>query len=669
MRKNYLMCLALFASLALLSACGGGGGGSSGSSDTASVSSLSSIPTIDLSQYDSSTSSSANLAVLQGKSLGLSKRMGDNMRKEGGSSRAGCEANMHKQEIFRHGMAAQLDRCYPEVMESLGLITIPNGSFAYYSITPPEMDDNQKQGMCDGIPAERTEERAACQSEASGKGAKAILLRLGRFSSGSELQIDMCENSSRINEATYSANGSIYTAAVTRIGNWGGEEEKAAFSATIDIGDTGSVTDGIVTMSSDGALSAQGQMQGRFGSGSLLFEKIESSNRISGAFKGEFMDPFSNTTTSFTGKVYSRFGGSTATGCAKFAFTGSMPAMPCERMIPPNIPADQRDEFLQSFGSELGVELNANTCASMKFCPNPDFNPEAPDPTIKPMTVASGNCPSVTHTGVECFGITNGTSTTDFGGTEVTQVFTKIANTASPYYDEVNAYDVSALLSDISAIAFSRPWDCSGTFAAIDFMSLPMATMEEKMSKCFALEERGRGKGGMGDYNCGQSEQMNDVNEFADEGGGQASFGKFGGEYVRQMTNCSPQPPEKLFVNIINDSQNRYCIPMDGHCYEFTVSGNSASPAGGISIGNNQRITSFTYTGDPATSVDIIINGSCNAEYNISRPEFRPREMVAGGGGGGMDFPQACKDAGMTTPQACGDYCMKPGVSCAPPSQ
>lgn len=678
MKNKLILMVMMFMAAWAFSSCGGGssagggseGGGSDGAGE-ATVASLSSIPTIDLSQYDSSSSSSANLVSLLSQSAELSKGLGENARAVGGASRAGCEANMHKQEVFRMSQAVQLDRCYPEAMEKVGLITIPVGSYAFYRITPPEMNETQEGNMCDDIPTEREDERTACEGGSDGPRGKTILMRLGRIDNA--LHVDMCQESALANEATYGASGSVYTGSVVRIGSWGGHTERSSFDVTVDIGTTGSVADSIATIGSDGLVSATGHMDGGFGSGSIAFEYVASdaSNKVRGAFAGAFDDPFSGTRSEFTGRVYSHFGGAGATGCAKFSFTGTMPAMRVQDMVPFDIPTDQLNAFLQSFGAELGITLNSSNYTTISLCPNPDFDPESPDPTIKPMLVMTGSaCGTVTHTGVECFGITNGTTTTDFG-TEVTQAFVKIANSGSRYYDEVNAFDLSTLSPAISAIAFARNWDCSGTFTDVAFQNVDPQTMMTAMSECFALEEKARGNNGMGDYACGREEQMNGVNDFKDEGGGATSFGKWGGSYQVSTGACT-SPPDNIFVNMIDG--NRYCIPADGRCAELTLAeaGGSATIAGGaIEIEDGWTITALSVTGDGEMNAATVTftppaGGSCIHGYSGGPPSFEKPGEFGGEGGGGV--PQACIDAGFDAPEegeACGQLCMRER-SCGP---
>lgn len=684
--------------------CGGGGGSAAVVPDdgeagggTASVQTLSALPTVDLSSYDSSSSASASISALAPKSFasaelseGLSAKVfGDKAREVGGSSRAGCESNMHKKEVFRMSQAAQLDRCYPEAMEKIGLISIPAGSYAYYQITPPEKNDSEKGAMCDGIPAERTEEKAACEQGSDGPGGKTMLMRVGRFDN--DLRVDMCQSGALENEATYTASGSQYTASIVRKGNFGGRNESSSFSMLVDLGASGSVTDSIVTLGADGLVSATGRMIGGNGNGTISFDRngtgASAYNIVKGAFNGGFTDPFSGTATSFTGKTYAKF--DSLTGCGKFSFTGSQPAMRVSDMIPFNIPANQQSQFLQTMGAQMGIP---GLAIADKLCPNPLFDPENPSSTIKPMLLMTeAACGSVTNTGVECFSVVNGTSTTGLGTTEVTQTFTRIANSGSTYYDAVNAFDLATIdATAVDSIAFARDWDCSGVFTTVDFSSITPEAMQTAMLSCKDLEMKARNNDGMGGYNCGKGEQQNIVNDVADSGGGGDLFGTYGGEYTRVATSCLNPGiiPEKVLVNVVDANANTYCVPRNGACTEFTVITSDPTPHAefvppGLDMGNGVKLVFFNnynMNGNPPNvNAAISANGApCSAGYTINRPEFTGGGSFGAGGGGTRPgeagfIPQPCVARGWTAPdkaQSCMDLCSKPEnqTACRPTS-
>lgn len=692
MGKKLLTAVMFAMGLCLFAACGGGSsgtaetpaetGGGGGETGVASVDSLSSLPSVDLSQYDSSASS-ANIAAPVSKSLSLAKRFGEDQLQLGGTSRAGCEQNMHKQEVFRMSQMSQLDRCYPEAMERAGLITIPTGSYAYYRIIPPDMGDEQKTGMCDDIPAERVQDRERCMEESAQSGdKKTILMRLGVVDS--QLQIDMCEGdpATQMNSATYGANGSLYTATVVRRGVFQGEVEGGSFNLSVDIGTSGKVEDGVITIGDNGFVSAAGTMNGKFGSGNINFERAtDSSIKISGAFAGGFTDPFSGTETSFTGKTYSHVGGSPVTGCAKFSFTGAPPAMRISDMIPFNVSASDLANFLGVFGAELGITLTEANYQSVRVCPNDDFDPNNPNPLIKPMLAlvdGATSCGEVTHSDTECFSVTNTTTTGDFG-TETSQLFTIIADASAAYYPEVSAYDLSALLPAIGTIAFTRTWDCSGSFTDVNFASVAQATIETEMRKCFAIEEKARNNGGMGNQGqCEKGQQMDSVNNMAEGGGGEASFGAYGGEYSRtDIGNCPAQVqvPEKLFANKIDE--DTYCFPMDGRCAEFSIANNEAN-ALNIDMMGGAKVTRIVFNGNPVVGASITYLQSsqqCTESYSIGKPSFNAPPNEFGGEGGGEApgqqgfIPRPCLDAGLTGPDdgpKCHQICSQQGVDCRP---
>jgi hypothetical protein len=615
----------------------------------------------------------------------LSKGIGQNLDAAGNSSRAGCEANMHKQEAIRMSQSVALDRCYPEAMELAGFIVIPTGSRNCYSITPPEETAEERVQKCNDIPAEYEDQRAACETGSEGTGG-AMKMRIGKVDD--QLQIDLFEGGALVNEATYGASGDTYTASVVRIGDWGGKAESSSFDMTVDLGAAGSVANGIPTLGTDGYASAEGHFDGGFGDGVISFRRNgdDSSNVVSGAFEGSFTDPSSDKATSFTGKAYSKSGGSTATGCAKFSFTGSMPPMEVADMVPFDISQANLENFLQSFGSELGIDINSGNYSTMLLCPNPDFDLENPDPLIKPMVQMVGDtCESVTHTGVECFGITNGTLAGDFG-TEVTQSFTIIANTGSPFYDEVNAFDLATLDPAFDTIAFSRNWDGSGTCSEIDFSAFSQAQMQTAMTAlegCFALEEKARGNEGMGGYNCGEQEQENGVNDFVENGG--SDFGNYGGELTRLAGGTCPDTfPDKFFINSVDVSLGAYCLPIEeGVCAGITVAGtppvvilNQA-----ITVSGSLTLTALTYNqpnaAQPATSVEFAfahpITGNCNTTFAIGQPSFDAPGEFGGEGEGNAPgeegfLPAPCIEAGFTEADdedACRQLCNQPGQNCS----
>lgn len=682
MKRGYLLTVLLIATTMAAAACGGGSG--STTTGDAAVSSLSSLPSVDLSTYDKSVDASASTSLVSSVSNTIaSKGWAEDMREVGKMSRAGCEANMHKKEMIRMSQTVQLSRCYPEAMEKVGLITIPEDSLKYYELTPPEMEEENRGNLCEGIPPEDVQRREACEAgEGGDKAGVDMKMRIGII--GGALQVDMCEGGVLVDESTYSASGSVYNVSAVHIGSWGGQTEKSSFSMLVDLGADGSVTDGVVDLGSSGSASATGNMNGGFGSGVMSFEAVgsDNSNKVYGAFAGSFTDPFTNTSSSFTGKVYSHFGGSTATGCAKYSFGGTMPPMRVQDMIPFGISDDELDNFLQAFGNELGIQLNSNNYQDILLCDNPNFDPETPSEVIRPMiAISSGEtCQEVTHTGIECFAITNVTRQGDFGS-NVSQSFTIIANSSSPYYDEVNAYDVASLAASITEPAFVRNWDCTGSFEALDFASLissgNAATIETAMQKCRALEEKAFANEGMGGYDCGREEQMNGVNDFA---GGGADFGTYGGEYGfaessgAKVNTCArpgegaPEGAGRLFVDHIGDSSYCFPDPSIGRCQSFTVNENTdiGTPDDVIAI-DSWEIVQLEYdlNSNPQT-VKVTYDtgaGNCIQYYFLEQHTFNgPAEF----GGEGGSIPAAClnPDGTPVPEQVCHEICSDPSIDC-----
>lgn len=174
--------LVFFAGCLALTWAGCGGGGTDSTSTTgvtgtvqageATVKSLATVPTADLTSYDKSTSTSSSSSISVPKSV--TKGLGGDIGAVGSPSRAGCESNTHKKEMVRHSLAVALQRCYPEAMEQAGLITIPVGSFAHYSIVPPKTSATQQTGFCDDIPAEDTERKKACEADQAEGGSASL---------------------------------------------------------------------------------------------------------------------------------------------------------------------------------------------------------------------------------------------------------------------------------------------------------------------------------------------------------------------------------------------------------------------------------------------------------------------------------------------------------------
>jgi len=688
--KRITILITLFLSFTLIYACGGSGGSSSGSSraagggSEATVESLSSLPSVDLSNYDaSSSSSSANLSSLLSRSVSsniVNRGIGENLGGAGGASRAGCDANMHKKEMIRMSQMAQLSRCYPEAMETLGLFEIPDNRFAYYQLTPPEEDVEDIAAKCDGIPEQDAERRAMCEQE-GGKGGMEMKIRIGNYSG--ELRIDMCEGGSLVDEATYSADGSIYTASIVHIGDWMGQTEKSSFDLTVDLGTGGSVTNGIVTLGDDGSIDAQGVMSGGFGSGNMRFERIESdsSNRIRGGFAGSFTDPMTDMTSSFDGKVYSRFGGSSNTGCAKFSFGGTMPPMRFIDMLPMDIPEDQKANFIKTFCNDLGITVEGDQCtaantADLLLCENPDFDHSNPSATTKPMIpLGSGEteCGEVSHSGIECFAISNVTMTGGFGN-RVRQGFTIIATSGSPYFDEVNAFDLSGLSSNITEPAYSRNWDCTGTFTEVDFTSVSMAEMDSAMSACFALEEKAFENQGMSEYNCGEQQQMNGVNDMATDG---VDFGTYGGDWgfaEHNNNSCNSTGPGRLFVDAVNVENDEYCMISQGGCSPFSVANNTATIDGGsmeiVTFEGTFNIDDieFQECGGNCTAgstyyaiVTYSGNINCDQYYFVEQHTFQAPPVD------GQFIAPECIAQSIDNPAECDIYCSEPSISCSRP--
>ncbi|MBI2982374.1 MAG: hypothetical protein HYY44_08850, partial [Deltaproteobacteria bacterium] len=682
-------------------------------------------PSADISSLDKSLSSSSSSALtVQAATVVVDNGLQafENSRAEGKSSRAGCESNMHKQEIFRMGLQVELEKCYPTAMEAGGLITIPDGSQTLFHIQPPDPNEIQdieqeeqhgkggqppsgqrpprlakhteevdtKESFCGDIPDEFEEEKAACEGGEHG-GPESIKMRIGRgLGTGKdELQIDLCfgpdGGETLESEGTYTSDESLYTANMVRIGKFLGTEEKMSFDMTVDLGTGGTVTDGEVDLGTDGAATAIAKMNGKWGGGHFVFTADQEINTLRGGFSGEFKDPVSKTRTVFCGKTDAVF--SATEGCAKFQFKGAPPAMRMQDMIPYGIPAAQLDGFLKNI-KICGANPTSTTYRSISVCPNPDFDPTQSGEVDCPMiaTKADGTCEEVTHTGVECFAISNGSSDGDFGK-QVTQTFKRIADSKSSYFSVVKDIDMTAIACDKPAIEFPRPWDCTGSFTEVDFSGeeeFDFEEMDTAMSRCFALEEKAFANRGMGGYNCHQEENMNGINKIKDDG--PPPMGKFGGELQRDQSNmgtCTTSQAANLIrIDPIDTTKDEYCIPTERSCVKFSVSAkNAVMPAGGITMQPHLAMTAIAFTqadtAKPATAAAITFGANaCVANYTLKQHTFeKPKDDFGGAGGtptpgtqpgqvGGP--PQACIDkfgTDVTKPE-CESLCNQKGVDC-----
>ena len=682
---------------------------------TATVKTLSTIPSVDISHLDFSQVAAAaasasrslpkHLAMksvaVGGDDKGEQTGLGKNYNEIGNPSRAGCEANMHKKEMIRHSQEAQLDRCYPEAMERAlpEIFFIPDdGTLAYYKVSPPsEEDKKSREKACDGIPKDHKEEIEQCKQGDEGPGGGAIYIRIGEVDS--KLQVDVCEGENGLtSESTYTADGSKYTIKATHIGTFNGHNDKSDFSATVDLGTTGKVQKGVTDLG-NGTVVAAARVSGGFGSGTLGFEAngANKTNIVKGLFKGGFKDQESGLETSFTGTAYAKF--NATTGCGKFKFVGAPPPMALKNMIPFDIAQDQVGNFLQSFGGQLGIEVNSDNYTSILLCPNPDFDPAGiadSNNEAAPMVVADATtgCAQITHTGVECFSIESGTEQAA-GVDDITQVFTIVDNATATFHSEVNVFDLSTITDGTDTIAFTRSWNCKGDFTTIDFAtftSTQMAAVEKEIETCFEIETKARRNNGMGDHDCNEKQSQGDIDDFAKEGG--PTHGKFDGNLdLDQGGNCPlATTPPHLFINPEDPEKNEYCLALPGTCDTFTVDvTNNVNSAKNLNIAaeGGTTITAINYTqsGDaPASKVTITFKssaGSCQANYKVNQasfdkpPDFDPNAVDQnqqggpdGGPDGGQDqggpdlkpgdkgfLPTSCVKAGLTTETACRAHC------------
>lgn len=712
---SYIYVIIFLLGMAFVTACGGGGssssGGSTGTSDgagssddtsttgTASTASLNTVPNTDISNLDFSTQSSGSSSLTKNALYlkadntyynGGTKFLGEDLAGTGSPSRAGCEYNMMKKEIKREGVMISQAKCAADAMAAAGLIEMPSaGESITYLIDPPEVEDHTQ--FCDDIPPEFVEELERCLSgEGPGGPGGTILMTIAR-TADDVLQLDVCEDSTKIMEGEYSANGTIYTIDVRSIftGFFEAEgQDKMRFSGTIDIGTEGTVANSIATIGTDGTATITMRHVGSFGSGRMVFTAngATKENEVEAYWSGNFTDPFSGTTNTFEDKVYALVG--QTTGCAKYAFSGDLPPESIDNLVPLDISTDNLGDFLSSLSSEIGIQLTVANYQSTFVCMNPDFDWDNPDPTEKPMLpLQSGetSCPDVTHTDVECFSITNVSLETDFG-TTIKQIFTIVDNSNATQFETVNAFDLSTIATDIETPAYSRGSDCDTTGATtVAFESLTPTQgqiFQTNIERCFEYSEDSRGEG-MEDHNCGDQVMKEATNDFAE--GGPPDWCYAGGDHL--LTAGQPSTCPTLFFNdCISDANSNgngdYCMPSFEGCTSYSLTNGSAN---GLSLPINTEqsgaatVTALNFTGGTtscasmtATYLITSTGLSSTCEYTCSQPTFDapPDETgfdhVEGAEAGEGGFlPPACIDAGITDPSVCEGYCL--AVDCGAP--
>lgn len=674
--------------------CGSSGSGSSTSASdsgttAASAGSLSTVPSVDISNYDSTTTASASVSAPEGE-VSAAKSVGYKVaeikpHQEGLSSRAACEYNAHKQEIIRHSQEAQLDRCYPEAMEKGKLITIPTGSYAYYAVTPPEERAEDRANKCNGIPADMATEKAKCLEAKEGPQSGEMRVRIGRFDN--ELRVNMCQAGVQVSSGAYAfvsgASGSTATIQAVNTRTFNGHTDKIRFNATAR--GLKAITDGIPTEwdATEGDLTANMAVSGGFGSGTNTYTYNPNTKvtTLAGYFSASFTEARNNAPTSFAGKVYS-IADATGVGCSKYSFTGGPPPMMVKDMVPFNVSAANLGAFFQSLSLGLGIDVTANNYQTLKLCMNPDFNPDSPSLLVKPMVAANSNssCPTVTHTGVECFSITNTQTTDPFGKrNKVEQTFKTVANTAVSYYTAVNAFDLGTITTDVGAFTHANDWDCAAGadgFSSLSFVNATgenLARMMTAMQSCNSLEQKARGNSGMGGHNCNGQDQSKTVGKMAES---PTDSGKYGGKWVFTTNNCglnngvSSQLPTQLFAECKDTSSDLYCLPSSGACTVFNIQANPVNVASkAIKHGDfTMQTITFTMANNKATGGTIAYkNGpfDCTASFTVSQPNFTAATAPTTA----AQFPKECVEKGLTDAAKCGSYCdPRTGHTCTPPS-
>lgn len=487
--------------------------------------------------------------------------------------------------------------------------------------------EDEGHDPCEGIPDELEDEKEACESGDHGA-PECIVFRTGRidgklmadlcFSAGQE-----CDELKLEEEMNYEASGSVSTAHVIHEFTFGDEEEKAQVDATIDLGTDGSINDGEIDLGTDGTASITARMTGKWGDGTMTAQATPSRFVLSGAFEGNFVDPFQDVVTSFSGKAKGIL--KETEGCAKFRFVGSPPSWPVTDMIV-GIPEKDIPNFLKNLNLECSdCNLTAENYKTKRVCPNPNHDPASKNDPDPPMigAKADNTCKEITHEDVGCFVPSNATEEGTFV-TKITQTFLKVDCGLTTVGEECKAFDLSDLKVDVSGVGFERNWDCTGDFSDVDFTETTEDEMEECFAECFALDEKLFSNEGMGGRNCDFEEKVEVVDNFVDDGG--QNFGKCGGEYKKTTGgNCatSASTPATLWVDAIDPNNNKYCVQTGERCSEYTLSGTSATNLSIEFVGGN-KLTSIAYNSEFSTA-DLTFTssaGTCTDKYTVSKPTF-----------------------------------------------
>ncbi|MFH1728499.1 MAG: hypothetical protein ABIA04_08775 [Pseudomonadota bacterium] len=598
MKKSFIILVIMFLSLFMFSCSnfgdlfsGGDGTGEEREDTVPTLSFLSAIPSMDLSNLDLSnqSSSSNDSAFLKKQEAGTmhdeedidgAKEPDDMMFGAIGTfSRAGCEANVHKQEAIRISQKIQLDRCYFDGMEKLGLISIPADDYNYYKIFVPKMEMEEETVMEDAdmdevktqeeesaADKEGTEDEDKDMEEDEEHGPKdgIVMARIGKFTKDDateELRIDFCEGSTPklVSEFTASLADNIYTASVIRKGEFDGKAESMSLSATIK---AESVEDSIPDLGEDGYAKVKALFNGGHGKGSINFEAYaeDLSNIVYGAFlaKNEYEDIESGT--------YAKFGGFSNTGTAKFAFKGVLPAMQLSEMIfgPEELmeeeykameEASAEDKDLEDIYAEweaqLGVPVNDDTVFEIYLCFEKGEEGEIITVAESTSEEADPTC-SVDENDIESFEIQN--IEDSLGDKE--QAFTIIAHGASEFYETVLEQEL--ITREDYSDAFSRNWDCTAEEFVVIKPDKPedmevetthtKADFEEAMMPCMELEEKLMKNEGFKEHSCDEME-MDDHMEYD-------------GEEMQDMMGDEQDP----CFGLSPDECDTFCMDNPGEC-------------------------------------------------------------------------------------------------------
>ena len=473
-KAGLLSSLALCALLSF-SACGSSGGSSSsggGSSETSELNSVDAfnadLSALDLSQSESSASISAKSA-----SSSVYKAMGSDV---GDDSIAGCELNQLKKEVIDHSKEVRIFQCYIAAMQDgITAFTIPDGSYAYYSLDFGALDDASDHGEFEmrlktgkNVTAANTLDLMVCED-----GSQQNTFTFSNDSAASSITFALKQH------FTFDGGGEYETAdgdGFEHFDDGDGEisdEERHLARASDIIDDWMEMTGTVVgTAAASGSLDTMDEIasadvtakfDGGFGLGSLTFAydadgspSDTAMNEVSGSFQHSF-----GAGDTGTNHMFGQFDASE--GSANFNATGSWPGM--------------RGADMASMSSEIDANktyCHLDTCTGWDNLTCTGANPALACFCMEESPVDGTGACTFSESDVEHFAVA-------YAGTGDPTY--KIAAT-SAYTTAVSAATLPTAVESISKNFGDYAWDCE---AADSFTLLDVSGVD--FSACQVLEE------------------------------------------------------------------------------------------------------------------------------------------------------------------------------------